>query len=157
MGDHTECFQVDFDPEVVTYDDLLGLFWSSHDPTRGAHKAQYESLILSHDAHQVETARESASRLTKILGTRVATRIEPLDRFYLAEDYHQKYYLQNEDRVMADFRAMYPNTRDFIDSTAAARVNGYLYGAGSCARLHPELSALGLSTEAGDRLHAKCR
>ncbi len=92
MGDHTECFQVDFDPGVVSYDDLLQLAWQSHDPTRQAFKTQYASLILAHDEAQLAAARASAMRLEAAPRRKVVTRIEPLVRFWPAEEYHQHYY-----------------------------------------------------------------
>ena len=63
MGDHTECFQVDFDPEVVTYEDLLELFWQSHDPFAPAYKTQYASLVLASDEEQLAVARASAETI----------------------------------------------------------------------------------------------
>lgn len=152
IGDHTECFQVDFDPEVVSYDDLLALFWQSHDPTRGSYSTQYASLILTHDDAQLEAARASCRRMEELLGRRVLTAIAPLERFYLAEEYHQKYRLRNDPPIMAEFRAMYPQDRDFVNSTAAARVNGFLDGCGTKATLDREIAGFGLSPAACDRL-----
>jgi peptide-methionine (S)-S-oxide reductase len=158
MGDHTECFQVDFDSREVSYEDLLELFWTTHDPARPAWKTQYASLALAHDDAQLATARESAQRFSAIVGRSVATRIETLGRFWLAEDYHQKYYLRNDRVLMGDFRAMFgADDRAFVDSPAAARVNGYLSGAESCARLERELPGLGLSPEGATHLRSRCR
>jgi len=157
IGDHTECFEVDFDPAVVSYDDLLELFWTSHDPTRQAFKQQYASLLLTRGDEQSETARESAARIGALLGRTPVTRIEPFTRFYLAEDYHQKYYLRNDRVLMREFRAFYPDDSDFVRSTASARANGFVSGAGSCLSLEEELPKLGLSDEAFDHLRKLCR
>lgn len=157
MGDHTECFQIEFDPESVDYEDLLELFWTSHDPTRVAWKTQYASLVLAHDDEQLELARESAARMGSAVGRRVETRIERLDRFWLAEDYHQKYYLRNDRVLMPEFRAAYSDDRLFVDSTAAARVNGYLYGGAGCVRLEKDLPDLGLSQQGTARLREACK
>jgi len=156
MGDHTECFEVDYDPTMVGYEDLLELFWQSHDPTARAYKTQYASLVLTHTATQLATARESAERLQRLFGTKVATRIEPIGTFWMAEDYHQKYYLRNDRMLMQEFRASYPHEAEFVASTAAARVNGHLYG-GTCARLDRDLPELGLSDEAATHLRHHCR
>ena len=102
MGDHTECFQVDFDPTEVSYEDLLELFWTSHDPTRPAFKTQYASLVLAHDDEQLETARASAERLSALVKRPIATSIDRFDRFWMAEDYHQKYYLRNDRRLFSE-------------------------------------------------------
>jgi peptide-methionine (S)-S-oxide reductase len=149
MGDHTECFQVDFDPAAVSYEDLLELFWTSHDPTRSAWKTQYASLVLAHDEDQLAAACASAERFSAIVSRPVATRIGMLGHFWLAEDYHQKYYLRSDRVLMADFRAMFgADERAFLDSPAAARVNGFAAGDGSKRLLDGVIDELGLS-EAG--------
>jgi peptide-methionine (S)-S-oxide reductase len=89
--------------------------------------------------------REAANR-----NARVYTEIVPYTDFYLAEDYHQKYLLQHEQDLMGEFRRMLPHMADFINSTAAARVNGYLGGYGTPQALEEEIEMLGLS-EAGAR------
>jgi hypothetical protein len=86
-------------------------------------------------------------------GRRLATRIEPLKRFWNAEDYHQKYYLRNERVLAADFRAMFgADESAFRESTAAARVNGYVAGDGTASQLAAELDSLGVSEPGRARL-----
>jgi peptide-methionine (S)-S-oxide reductase len=157
MGDHTECFQVDFDPAELGYQDLLEMFWTSHDPTRPAWKTQYASLILAHDEDQRVQAVESAERLKQTVGRPVATRIDTLERFWLAEDYHQKYYLRNDRLLFNEMRAAYPDEAGLVDSTAAARINGYLYGSASCVQLENEIPELGLSERAAGHLRMHCQ
>lgn len=154
IGDHTECFQVDFDPAVISYDDLLELFWTSHDPTRPAYRQQYASLILADDEAQLEAAAESMARFAGFLGRTPVTRIERLERFYPAEDYHQKYYLRQDRALMREFRSAYPDDVAFRESTAAARVNGLVGGYGSRVRLESLTTGLGLSDEALQRIRA---
>jgi peptide-methionine (S)-S-oxide reductase len=132
MGDHTESFQVDFDPAVISYEQLLDLFWASHNPFRSAWKTQYASLVLASNDAQLAAAKQSAVRLEATKGHKIATRIEPLGEFWLAEGYHQKYYLQNS-REMGRFSAKYPDLIDFVNSTEAARANGQLGRRGSCS------------------------
>ena len=123
------------------------MMWLTHDPTRAAHRGQYASLVLAHDGAQLEAARASADRLSATLGGRpVATRIELLKRFWIAEDYHQKYGLRQDRVLMADFGAMFDGDDAALrESTAAARVNGYVGGVGTKAQLSRELEFLGLS------------
>lgn len=125
MGDHSECFQVDFDPSVIAYEQLLDVFWASIDPTQHAWKIQYATIVLAHDDEQLAAARASGKLMEGLLGT-LATRIEMLDRFWLAEGYHQKYYLRQNHQLMRPFAEIYPAEADFVNSTAAARVNGML-------------------------------
>jgi hypothetical protein len=71
-------------------------------------------------------------------------------RFYLAEDYHQKYYLRHDSVLMRELAEYSP--RQFIDSTVAARLNGYVAGKGSPAQLRDELASFGLSPAANAHL-----
>ena len=82
----------------------------------------------------------------------IFTEILPATEFYLAEAYHQKYRLRREPDLMKEFNAMYPNDNDFINSTAAARVNGYLDGYGVFEALQAELDTYGLSPAGSKRL-----
>lgn len=148
IQDHTECFQVDFDPAVVSYEALLETALTCHDPFRAAFREQYASLVLTHTSEQLATARFVAERFEASRGRRLATRIEPLGRFYLAEDYHQKYYLRNDAQLITEFRAMFADDAAFRESTAAARANGYVAGDGSKLQLERELPLLGLSEAA---------
>ncbi|NTU71218.1 MAG: peptide-methionine (S)-S-oxide reductase [Coriobacteriia bacterium] len=156
IGDHTECFQVDFDPEVISYGALVDLAFASHNPTWKAHKMQYASLVLAHDDEQLATATERGMRVAAKMGALLATRIEPLSQFWLAEDYHQKYYLRNERGLAAEFSAMFEGDEDALrDSTAAARVNGYVAGDGTRSQLAREIDFLGLTGPARTRLIAR--
>ena len=91
--------------------------------------------------------REAAGRKSKIL-----TEILPFTGFYLAEGYHQKYSLRQKPGLMREFKAMYPDDENFINSTAAARVNGYVAGYGTYAMLLTEISSFGLSPEESRKL-----
>jgi hypothetical protein len=77
---------------------------------------------------------------------KIQTEILPFGKFYLAEDYHQKYQLRQRRQLMAEFKAMYSRNIDFVNSTAAARVNGYVGGHGKPETITANLESLGLST-----------
>lgn len=151
MGDHTETLQIDFDPGKIAYDELLDIFWASHDPLRGSWSAQYKAAVFVHDSEQKQAAERSRDRTVSVLGRPARTEILPAERFYLAEGYHQKYRLQGVRELAAEFAEMYPRVSEFVDSTAAARVNGYLDGYGSLELLERERERLGL-TPAGVQL-----
>jgi hypothetical protein len=87
----------------------------------------------------------------------VSTAIEPLDRFYRAEDYHQKYYVRASRAIMDAFRATYADDRAFVDSTAAARVNGWVAGCTSATGQGRDLSRVGLSESTQEELRARMR
>jgi peptide-methionine (S)-S-oxide reductase len=150
LGDHTETIQIDYDPNQITYNELLDVFWKSHNPTSRAISRQYMSIIFYHDEEQKRLALETRDREAAKQNARLYTEIVPYIEFYLAEDYHQKYRLQHEPELMGEFRRMFPHMADFVDSTAAARVNGYLAGYGTPQELEEEIDTLGFS-EAGVR------
>jgi peptide-methionine (S)-S-oxide reductase len=96
---HAEVVQVTFDPAVVSYDELLEVFWATHDPTtpnrQGADRGtQYRSVIFYHSEEQRERAERAKQKLDEsgALGAPVVTRIEPFTEFYPAEALHEDYY-----------------------------------------------------------------
>jgi len=97
---HAEVVQVEFDPDVISYADILDVLWSIHDPTtrdrQGADVgSQYRSIILHHDEAQRTTAEASRDAVQKVWSRPIVTEIVPLETFYPAEDYHQDYYARN--------------------------------------------------------------
>ncbi len=150
LGDHTETVQVDYDPDVIGYQDLLEVFWASHSPTSRPWSRQYASIIFFHDEAQREAAESSLRSEEERRGRTLYTEIRPADTFYRAEDYHQKYYLRAVRDLSAEFQAMYPDAEAFTDSTAAARANGFAGGNGTSEQAEALSGRLGLS-EAGER------
>jgi peptide-methionine (S)-S-oxide reductase len=102
---HAEAVQVTFDPERVSYEELLSLFWVCHDPTQLNRQgpdvgSQYRTAIFCHDGGQLAAAEASKQALVDSgqAGGSVVSEIEMLSDYYLAEDYHQQYL---EKRGMA--------------------------------------------------------
>jgi len=96
---HAEVCQVSFDPDRVSYEELLDVFWSVHDPTQVDRQgpdvgSQYRTVIFTHSPAQVEAAEASRARIKERLGEPVATSIEPATGFWRAEEYHQCYLEQ---------------------------------------------------------------
>ena len=96
---HAEAVEVEFDPDVVTYDELLGAFWSMHDPTTYHRQgpdvgSQYRSAIYFHDADQESLARASKERLdgSGALRDPIVTEIVAAGPFYRAEEDHQRFF-----------------------------------------------------------------
>jgi peptide-methionine (S)-S-oxide reductase len=95
---HAEAVRVTYDPERVSYEELLDVFWRNHDPTTKDRQGpdvgpQYRSVVFAHSPEQEEAARASAERVQAALppGREVVTEIVPEAPFYSAEDYHQRY------------------------------------------------------------------
>jgi peptide-methionine (S)-S-oxide reductase len=102
MTGHAEVVRVTFDPDVVSYRDLLNVFFGIHDPTtlnrQGADVGtQYRSAIFYHDEEQKKIAEEVIKELEgqKIWDRPIVTTLEKMDKFYMAEDYHQEYFANN--------------------------------------------------------------
>jgi peptide-methionine (S)-S-oxide reductase len=102
---HAEVVQVTFDPSVITFRDLLDVFFTIHDPTtlnrQGADVGtQYRSAVFYHSPEQKKTAEEAIADLTRdrIFEDPIVTEVAPFDRFYEAENYHQEYFGRNESQ-----------------------------------------------------------
>ena len=94
---HAEVTQIVFDPEKVSYEQLLKTFWQIHDPTQIDRQgpdvgAQYRSVVFYHSETQKDTADKLKDELQEEFNNEIVTSIEPATDFYPAEDYHQKYY-----------------------------------------------------------------
>lgn len=96
---HTEVVQVEFDPDKVSYEALLDVFWDIHDPTTLNRQGpdlgtQYRSAIFFHDAAQQQTAKSSLLAVNEAGRYRnpIVTEITPFDKFYRGEEYHQRYF-----------------------------------------------------------------
>ncbi len=101
---HAECVQVVYDPAKITYDELLEIFWQTHDPTtlnrQGADVGtQYRSVIFYHNDEQKTKALHYKNELdkTRVFNNPIVTEISPFTKFYVAENYHQEYYELNKN------------------------------------------------------------
>lgn len=102
---HAEVIQVEFDPTIVSYEQLLEVFFLTHNPTtlnRQGNDAgtQYRSIIFYHNEQQQQTAKQVKTNITAehVYNDPIVTAIEPLTAFYPAESYHQNYYAKNPDQ-----------------------------------------------------------
>ncbi len=142
LGDHTESIEVDYDPSIISYADLLEVFWRSHDAGSRSWSSQYMSAIFYHNEEQKKLAVESMKQEEARTHGKIYTGISPASRFYRAEDYHQKYYLRQRPELIRELKAIYPSDDAFVNSTVAARLNGYLAVKGPYAALQAELGDL---------------
>ncbi len=103
---HVEVAQIVYDPSKITFDEILEVFWKTHDPTtvdqQGNDRGpQYRSVIFYNSPEQKQKAEEYKAELDKsgAWSKPIVTTIEPLKNFYVAEDYHQNYYNNNTDQM----------------------------------------------------------
>ena len=118
---HAEVVQVTYDPSVVSYLQLLEVFFRTHDPTtlnrQGADVGtQYRSVVFYHDQEQKELAEKVRARLDAegIWKDPIVTEISPLTRFWVAEDYHHDYFAKNPDQAYCQF-VILPKVEKFKD------------------------------------------
>ena len=101
--DHAEVVLIEFDPSVISYEELLNSFWEKHDPTTLNRQGpdvgtQYHSAIFYFDEEQRNLAQESLNKLQQRLEKKIVTEITEADTFWKAEEYHQKYFEKHNIR-----------------------------------------------------------
>jgi peptide-methionine (S)-S-oxide reductase len=107
---HAEVCQIHYDPKVVSYEELLDVFWHTHDPTTLNRQGndvgtQYRSVIFYHSEEQKRLAEKSKAEIeaSGLFDGPVVTRIDPFRNFYKAEDYHQDYFRNNPNQPYCTF------------------------------------------------------
>lgn len=107
---HAECLNVSFDASIISFEDILKVFWESHDPTTPNRQGndvgtQYRSIIFYRSEKQRETAEAFKAQLNQSGSFKnpVITLIEPFTKFYKAEEYHQNYYNDNKSASYCQF------------------------------------------------------
>lgn len=107
---HAEVCQLSYDPSVVSFDELLEIFWKTHDPTTLNRQGndvgpQYRSVVFYHNDNQKQLAEKYKHELDKsgIFDNPIVTEISPYETFYVAEDYHQNYFNENGSQPYCSF------------------------------------------------------
>ncbi|XP_017107800.1 peptide methionine sulfoxide reductase isoform X3 [Drosophila bipectinata] len=143
-GDHTEVLEIDYDPSVISFKELLDLFWNNHEyGLTTPIKRQYASLILFHDEEQRQVAEasrleEQERRAPEIITTEIA----PKNNFFAAEAYHQKYRLQGHKDLASSLNL---SPQLLQSSYVATKLNGYLAGVGGIEQFKSEVETFGLT------------
>ncbi|MCY4402370.1 MAG: peptide-methionine (S)-S-oxide reductase MsrA [Candidatus Poribacteria bacterium] len=116
---HAEVIQIEYDPDVISFKELLDVFWSTHDPTTLNRQGndtgtQYRSAIFFHSDIQRSLAEESKAEMDKsgIWDDPIVTEITAIDVFYPAEDYHQNYFMLNPSQPYCQF-VIHPKMKKF--------------------------------------------
>ncbi len=148
LGNHTETVQIDYDPTLISFEELVQIFLLSHNPFAASWSRQYMSAVFYRDESQRESAMKAISDFEHEQNRKVQTQVLPVNEFYLAEDYHQKYLLQLNRQIMQEYNTIFSDFQDFVNSTSAARANGFVTGKGSMKLLDSSLPLMGLSEQA---------
>lgn len=107
---HAEVIQVEYDPEIISFDELLLIFFKTHNPTTRNQQGndigtQYRSVIFYHTNEQKTAAQVMIDKLERelVFEKSIVTEITPVSKFYEAEDYHQNYFIQNTNKPYCSF------------------------------------------------------
>jgi peptide-methionine (S)-S-oxide reductase len=150
MGDHTETLEIDFDPKKISFEEVIEEFWKNHNPLRDSYKGrQYMSILLYHDDTQKNVALKTKKDWEEVLKGEIQTEIVPYSKFFMAEDYHQKYYLKRRQSTIDTLSTLYPTHQDLVNSTLVARLNGFVRGYGNLESIKREIRdwELGLNNQ----------
>lgn len=129
LGNHTEVVSIDFDPRVLSYEDLLDIFWAAHRCDQINSSRQYMNAVFYHNETQKKAAEASRLQAAKKRGVseeNVRTGIVPVGTFTYAEGYHQKYDLTRYPEIRDLLMKSYPDGRSLADSSVATLLNAYL-------------------------------
>lgn len=129
MGDHTEAISIDYDPDKISYQELLDYFWAGHSCIRNHSSRQYMNAVFSRNEQQHAMATLSLENQAKRFGiatNKIKTKVLPVMEFTYAEEYHQKYYLSRFSDIRQFLSEIYPDAKSMADSTVATRLNAYL-------------------------------
>ena len=118
---HAEAVRITFDPELIAFDDVLDIYFATHDPTQLNRQGndigtQYRSAIFPHSPAQAEAARAAMQRAAADWDQPIVTTIEPLSDWYPAEDYHQEYFAREGDSNPYCIAVVAPKLRKFRKS-----------------------------------------
>jgi peptide-methionine (S)-S-oxide reductase len=152
LGNHTETFQVDFDPTVITFGELVTMFWESHNPCAAGGSTQYKKIVFYHSPEQQATIEKTRLAIEEQRGEPVRTEIRKAPTFWNAEDYHQKYRLRNRKNLMAIFDEIYPDGASFRDATLTMRANAFLAQKFSREAMRAAILDADISDEQKERL-----
>lgn len=123
---HVEVIRIQYDPEVISYAEILDVFWRTHNPTTIDRQGndvgpQYRSAIFYHNEEQKAIAKASleATNATDLWSAPIVTVVEPLTNYYAAENYHQNYFNQNKDKNPYCAMVVKPKVEKFVKENKA--------------------------------------
>lgn len=154
IGDHSETVEITFDSEIISYADLVHIFWENHDAVKDRFykERQYISILFYRNEKQFETAKHIQTKIETEQNKELQTEFQVYNTFYIAEDRHQKYFLRRFKQACAAIRELFPDEAAFIHSTIAARLNGFVRERGRLPEIKQEITHWGLEPAKMDLL-----
>ena len=153
IADHTETVQIDFDPTTISFEEILLHFWRNHYPNRDQYKGQqYVSSLRYHNEQQLQIIDKVKAIMEQELGEPIETEITLLEHFTLAEQRHQKYYLKRYPKALEQLEPFYSSEESLVDSTFAARLNGFVKGFGTRDQIVTEIQSWQVDESARQQL-----
>ncbi|MBO0581819.1 peptide-methionine (S)-S-oxide reductase [Clostridium botulinum] len=152
IGDHLETLEVYYDSSKIAFENLLTIFEENHNYIVRPNLLQYYSAIFYNNENEKELCLDWKKNKKEELKTEVLTKISPIEKFYYAEFYHQKYYVQLEPVIMSNLRSKFSTGNDLISSPLCHKLNAYLAVYGSLKELNKEIEDFNLSEDAKNRL-----
>lgn len=127
LGDHTEVVQLEYDPGQLSFSEVLARAFDEHDPYQLSEKRQYQNILFTETADQHEQLLSYLDE-SEFDRSRINTRLERLDRFHVAEDYHQKFNLRGKRWITDAFAEADYSADEIRESPAAAKLNAHVAG-----------------------------
>ena len=148
LGEHTEAVEVSFDPGLISYQELLEVYWGSFPATLPSGPSRARTAVFARNDSQLVIAEASKRQLRRRLGEKITTEVVPGTAFWPAERMHQKFHLQRVyPELVGELAEAFADVDTFLASTAAARINAFVSGSADLADLEQAAAALGWETE----------
>lgn len=154
IGNHTETVEIIFDPAILSFEELMQIFWQSHDAAKDRFykERQYISLAIFEKEKHMKAAEKIKQAEEERCGKELYTEFQLKSLFYPAETHHQKYFLRRFKKALETVQTLFPDEETFNCSTIAARLNGFVRENGSLPEIKAEIKNWGLAEEDYQRL-----
>lgn len=151
---HTEVVEIDYDPQVISYGDLIDVFFASHNETLRPYDQRVKSLIFyrNDDEHKIAREKLNAIRNATPEEDSVYTELKAFDVFYLAEPEHQNRSLKLEVSLYDELKQIFGSEDNMLLSILVSKLNGYIYGYGEQEGALELLEGSGLSEASKERV-----
>lgn len=151
---HTEVVEIDYDPDVISYEDLIDVFFSAHNETLRPYDQRVKSLIFYRNDEEYEIAKTKLDAIRQATPEEesVYTELKAFEVFYLAEPEHQNRSLKLETSLYKELKQIFETEEDMLLSILVSKLNGYIYGYGDMEGATELLDKSGLSEASKNRV-----